>query len=304
MEIKKKYLNWVDKNIEHIDNNKTVLVIGATGSIGTYLVNYLAYKGAKIILAGRNKQSVLRLKHDLIKQYNANVEGFVIDFASLQSVNTALRYIKSYIKCDVIINNAGIYHQPKKEVEGFDQTYLVNYLMPVYFYEKLFEEPKFRKCRIINVASISYNYHELDLYDFTGEERKSKTARYSVTKRNLMYYTTYLRKERNIDAILVHPGVSTTNLFSEKNGAYNKFFYKVCVPIMKCLFMPPVQAALSLLKAIDVQEIKENEWVGPRGLFHSWGYPNIQKIKGDITDSYTLHQVMLRTSRDLGKLNK
>ena len=299
-----KLYKWVDNNIKNIDNSKTVLVIGSTGSIGSYLCDFLSYKGAKLIIAGRNSSALNDLKDKLTKKYNNDIKTLIIDYANINTVNEALNELEENLNVDIIINNAGIYHQPKKDIYGFDQTYLINYLMPVYFFEHITNLDKFKNIKIINVASVSYRYHELDYNDFTGENRKSKTARYSSTKRLLMYYSNYLKKYKNINTILAHPGVSTTNLFSKKNKAYPKIFYIVCVPIMKVLFMKPIKASLSLLKAIDTSSVNLDEWVGPRGLLHSWGYPNIQKIHGDIMDENQLKKVYERTMLDLKELNK
>ena len=41
--------------------------------------------------------------------------------------------------------------------------------------------------------------------------------------------------------------------------------------------MSSAKGALPILYAASLK-IKDEEWVGPRGLFHMWGYPKIYKL--------------------------
>ena len=61
-----KYIKWVNKNIDRLDN-KTVVITGATGSIGMATTKYLAHLNANIIIAVRNSKKGNELILDIKK---------------------------------------------------------------------------------------------------------------------------------------------------------------------------------------------------------------------------------------------
>ena len=56
--MKNKYLKYINKNLPRIEG-KTVVITGGTGGIGFHITKYLAYLGAKVILAARNKDKTI-----------------------------------------------------------------------------------------------------------------------------------------------------------------------------------------------------------------------------------------------------
>ena len=91
------------------------------------------------------------------------------------------------------------------------------------------------------------------------------------------YWTVYYDLLETVKVKFDEEGISTTNLFNKKNNAFPKIFYILIVPLMKLIFMNQEKAALSLLNAIN-DDYNLNEWSGPRGFLHCWGYPNKQKF--------------------------
>ena len=87
-------------------NGKNVLVIGATGGIGSKLAKLLAGSGAKLFLAGRNVD-----KLELVAK-NAGVPAertFALDFSQPDAVNELKeKYFQQLASIDILVNAAGI----------------------------------------------------------------------------------------------------------------------------------------------------------------------------------------------------
>lgn len=294
----KKYFKYIDKNIKNLNEKDTVLILGATGSMASYLALYLSYLHCNLVLAARNLKEVEELKNQL-KEYNVKIETVYVDYSNIKSIDDIVTFVKKH-KITKIINNIGIYHQPTKFINNIEWTFYINYLAPFYLFESLKEVIKTSNISIINVGSISYLFKKINFDDVESLRVKNKTLRYSQSKSFLMSYSEYL-KTLGINSIIVHPGITTTNLFAKKNNAYPKIFYLLIVPIMKVLFMSYKKAALSLLLGCDKEEVPELKWIGPRGLFHSWGYPNVQKLR---KSRFSKKDIELRYSKSLEYIKK
>lgn len=280
MKIKKRYLRYIDKYFKNIKEGITVAISGVTGSTGNALAYYLSYLNCKLVLLVRNINEGYKLKKELTDLFKNNIDVLYLDYANKKSVDEAVLSL-SKMKIDVFFNNAGIYHQPLKLIDNYDITFYVNFLMPAYLEEKLAKINS--NIKIINTGSISYRYLKLNKDDLLKLNEKNRTLRYGNSKRLLMLYTTY-KKYLGYNFLLVHPGISKTNLFASKNKAYPKIFYVFITPLMKVIFMNPNKAALSLLKGVNEDNLSFFKWIGPRGLFHAWGYPNVQTIKEGLLD--------------------
>jgi short-subunit dehydrogenase len=270
--MKEKYLKFLNQNINV--ESKTVVVLGATGSIGSNICKYLINLKANVIMVGRNETELLKLKEELLSISPANTHYFVADFKSKKSINQLIKYLRVF-NIYAIINTIGVYHIPINLINGYDETYLINLLNNVYFMKEFYKNNNNKNTRIINIGSVSYCYSSIKLNDIQFLNTKNKTKHYGNTKRLLMLYSHYL-KEQGYNVELAHPGISVTNLFNKKHKGYAKIFYVLIVPLMKIIFMKPDKAALPLLLALNDSVLEVNKWYGPKGIFHSWGYPSLQ----------------------------
>jgi short-subunit dehydrogenase len=87
-------------------NGKNVLVVGATGGIGSALVKLLAGSGAQLFLVGRNAEKLAQV---------ANLSGvpmertFAMDISQPQAVNELKeKYFEQLRSIDILVNAAGI----------------------------------------------------------------------------------------------------------------------------------------------------------------------------------------------------
>lgn len=288
MEKEEKYFNWVNQNIINV-TNRTILINGATGGIGSSLITYLSYLKNDLYLLVRNLKEGNILKEKLEKRFHNKIEVIYFDYLDEKSLLNMLEFVKSLANLDYFINVSGIYHQAYQLIEGVEKTYLVNYFRPSFFIKELLMiKPQ---CKIIVVSSLTSSVKlknkntllnsENDLISYLNNV-KNKTKRYALSKHLLTSYLLFLKESQNINITLTHPGIAVTKLFDKKNKAYNKLFYIFAPSIMKLIFMDSAKASLSILKGIDCDYTPLTKWVGPRGLFHSWGYPKIYNLRKNL----------------------
>ena len=288
MEKEEKYFNWVNQNIINV-TNKTILINGATGGIGSSLITYLSYLKNDLYLLVRNLKEGNILKEKLEKRFHNKIEVIYFDYLDEKSLLNTLELVKNLANLDYFINVSGIYHQAYQLIEGVEKTYLVNYFRPSFFIKELLMiKPQ---CKIIVVSSLTSSIKlknknkllnsENDLISYLNNV-KNRHKRYALSKHLLTSYFLFLKENQNINITLTHPGVAVTKLFDKKNKAYNKLFYIFVPSIMKLIFMDSAKASLSILKGIDCDYTPLTKWVGPRGLFHSWGYPKIYNLRKNL----------------------
>jgi NAD(P)-dependent dehydrogenase (short-subunit alcohol dehydrogenase family) len=108
---------------------KTVIVTGATGGIGSALVQYFLENGYEVIGACRRPERLPQHPH---------LSGLKLDLSSMASVAAAAESLRG-VRIFGLINNAGI--MPLRAttitVDGYEQTYQVNYLATVDFTRRL-----------------------------------------------------------------------------------------------------------------------------------------------------------------------
>jgi len=85
--------------------NKVVVIAGSTGGLGSAFAQALAHEGAKLVLAGRDKESLDQLAAEL----GVNAETLPIDMTDPASLNTLRDFvIATYGQVDLVINAAGV----------------------------------------------------------------------------------------------------------------------------------------------------------------------------------------------------
>jgi NADP-dependent 3-hydroxy acid dehydrogenase YdfG len=276
--MKKKYLKYIENNFYSLEG-KTVVITGGTGGIGFHITKYLAYLGAKVILAARNKNKTENVIENITSIVpNANLEFRYLDLTDMNSVNEFVNYLDG-IKIDYLFLNSGIYNQECKLINGIDIHYMVNFYVPYKIVENLKEKFINNKTKIVVTSSISYMFSKIDLNDILANKCKNKTKLYGKTKR-LLTQMLYLMKEENegLDIVFTHPGVTASTLFE---GLHTNLFWKIAIPIMRHIFMSNDKASLPILSGINKSH-DHRHWVGPRGLFQVWGYPGIKRVKKDL----------------------
>ncbi len=286
-----KYEKWIDKNT-HLLTNQLAIVIGATGTIGKEIVNYLLQLKAKVVIGARNVSKAEGMKNQMLLKYpDAKIYIEYIDISSLESIDKfQLEIDRKYQKADIFINNSGIYHLPKSlSKDGYEIHFATNTLGSYYLAKKILYDLK-ENAKMIFVSSMAANFYKIDFNDFQSSHCKNKMKVYGISKRIMMANTISLKKalkEYSIDVNIVHPGICATELFTK---SHSKFFNKLIYPLMKLVFHSPKKAALNIIKGIFI-ETNVDELIVPNGLFHVWGYPKVVRMKKSLYDETVIEQV-------------
>lgn len=90
-------------------NQKTVFITGATSGIGKATAEIFAKQNIQLILCGRRKDRLIRLKAELEKFTKVTILNF--DVSNREEVFKAIQSLpKEFQKIDILINNAGNAH--------------------------------------------------------------------------------------------------------------------------------------------------------------------------------------------------
>ena len=131
--------------------------------------------------------------------------------------------------------------------------------------------------RVVNVSSLAHKQGRMDFDNLLYENGKgySPLGAYGRSKLENLLFTYGLqdffsKNKLDIKAVVAHPGVSDTNLFSKIGG---EFLQKLFKPLMKLVVQPAEMGALPQLRASVDSEAKGGEYFGPDGFVEMKGYP-------------------------------
>jgi NAD(P)-dependent dehydrogenase (short-subunit alcohol dehydrogenase family) len=96
-------------------DDRTVVITGASSGVGFEAARLFAAKGAEVILACRDHTRAQRAMDRITGDVpSARVEELSLDLASLASVRAAAAELRSrHGRIDVLINNGGVMRAPK-----------------------------------------------------------------------------------------------------------------------------------------------------------------------------------------------
>jgi short-subunit dehydrogenase len=88
--------------------NKVVVVVGATGGIGSALVPKLAESGARLVLVARDRDKLTELAHSLEDDYDIEAIAVPTDITQYAQVEAMVKEaIAKFGKIDILVNAAG-----------------------------------------------------------------------------------------------------------------------------------------------------------------------------------------------------
>ena len=206
-------------------HGKVCLVTGGTSGIGKETARELARLGASVVIVGRNIDRAITAVSEIQKDTGNNLIEFIIaDLSSQASIhNLAGKFLASYTKLDVLINNAGkIFLSRQTSVDGIEMTFALNHLSYFLLTRLLIESLLLASpSRIVNVSSTAHHNTIIDFNDIECRRRYLlgiKAYRSSKLCNVLFTYELARRlKGTGVTANALHPGVVSTNLLSD-NG--------------------------------------------------------------------------------------
>jgi NAD(P)-dependent dehydrogenase (short-subunit alcohol dehydrogenase family) len=169
----------------------TILVTGATDGLGKHVASALARRGATVLLHGRSPERLEATLEELRDQTSTEKVGsYLADLSSLAAVrDLAERIISEYDRLDVLVNNAGLIVQERKESEdGYELTFAVNYLSHFLLTSLLLPLLKDSvPARVVNVASAGQS--PIDFDDPMLERGHDAMRAYSTSKLAQIMFT-------------------------------------------------------------------------------------------------------------------
>ena len=219
--------------------NKNVLITGATSGIGEATAIDLAKKGANIFFIARNNLKAQNLSDKIEFISRKRPKFFIADLASLKNIKeSALEFISLDIPLHVLLNNAGLINNNRKEtVDGFEEVFSINHLAYFYLTHLLLDKLKeSTPSRIINVSSGAHAFVKGFNFDDVNSLKEYKPFKvYGYSKLANILFTKKLSQvleNENIIVNCLHPGVVGTG-FGQNNGIFSKILFNLSKPFMR-----------------------------------------------------------------------
>src|SRR5918999_4562864 len=204
----------------------TILVTGATDGLGERVAGELAARGSTVLLHGRSPERLEATLEDLRGQRSSQKVGsYLADFSSLAAVrDLAERILSEYDRLDVLVNNAGIIVQERKESEdGYELTFAVNYLSHFLLTSLLLPLLKdSAPARVVNVASAGQS--PLDFSNLMLERGYDAMKAYSQSKLAQVMFTFGLAEQLRGTGVTVnalHPASLMDTKMVQSPFGYN-----------------------------------------------------------------------------------
>lgn len=166
--------------------NQTVLIAGATGSIGGAAATALADRGTRVVLLGR-KLDRLEARADRIRTdlggNTPEIESLVIDFSDMESVRSAAAEAQSrFPTIDGLVLSVGalVQNGPNVLDSGHELMFASNVMGPFLFTELLHD--RLAKSQALVLHVIAPYHHDLDWDDLESIKRHKSMDAFNRTK--------------------------------------------------------------------------------------------------------------------------
>ncbi|XP_060538279.1 dehydrogenase/reductase SDR family member 13-like [Pantherophis guttatus] len=198
---------------------KTVLITGGNAGIGKATAVDLARRGARVVLACRDKARGESAMYDIRRESgNSEVILMILDLGSLNSVRAfAQSFLESEPRLDILINNAGVLKDGQTS-DGFDQAFQVNHLAHFLLTHLLLD--RLKRCAPSRIVILSSNAHMYGKINFRTihkpvEGMWEALRSYGSSKLANMLHARELANQlegTNVTCYAVHPGAVKTEI--------------------------------------------------------------------------------------------
>ncbi len=292
---------------------KLALITGANSGIGYRTALELARARCGVILGCRDRIKADAARSRILGQVPAaHLEVLPLDLASMESVRAAAeRFLATGQHLDLLVNNAGVLAPPHRRLtrDGFELQFGTNHLGHFALTGLLLPAllspgpPGAPTPRIVSVSSIAHRGATMDFANLQWERGYRPWPAYRRSKlANLLFgFELERRLERSraaVMSVVVHPGVSNTNLFTAGPGQGRGLVAKL-VPAFIALFaQSDAQGALPTLYAATASDIRGGRFYGCDGFRQMRGYPVEVRAETQAYDE-TLAAKLWQVSEDL-----
>jgi NAD(P)-dependent dehydrogenase (short-subunit alcohol dehydrogenase family) len=272
-------------------SGKLAYITGANSGIGFHAALELARRGCSVILACRDRARAEAARTRILAAVpSAEIDVAILDLASLDSIRAAATaFLSTGQRLDFLINNAGIMALPTRQTtrDGFELQLGTNHfghfaLTGLMLPTLLEPRPNTPPARIITVSSIAHRGATMDFANLNWEHSYIPWPAYRRTKlANLLFgfelerrlERAYAATQQPAISVVVHPGVSNTNLFAAGPGSGGGLLAKIIPPFIALIAQSDAQGAWPTLYAATSQAIQPGHFYGPDGFRQMRGYP-------------------------------
>jgi NAD(P)-dependent dehydrogenase (short-subunit alcohol dehydrogenase family) len=202
----------------------TVAVTGANSGIGLHTALGLARRGARVVLACRNRERGEAARTLIAREVpQAATELLLADLSVMSEVRRlAADLARGFPDLRVLVNNAGLITSRRTMTpEGFELTFAVNHLAPFVLSTLMLDLLRANApARIVNVNSDSHQSARLDFGDLSAERHSFPPNAYGQSKLASMLFSVELAQRVDPAAVTVnalHPGMVATD-FGDVGG--------------------------------------------------------------------------------------
>ena len=139
-------------------HNKTALITGSTGGIGSAIAKTLYKQGAKIIISGTKLEKLQELAKEIAKEDAHKISCIPCNLADLNEVENLFDKAEEFSPIDILVCNAGITKDNlilRMKTEDFQQVINTNLRSTFILNRNAIKKMLKRKYgRIINIASV------------------------------------------------------------------------------------------------------------------------------------------------------
>lgn len=257
-------------------SGKCFIVTGANSGIGFEVSRVLAARGARVLLACRNRgkaeDAIARIRQVTPA---ADLVFLPLDQADLASVRAAAERAAEEPRIDVLINNAGVSMTPSMRTrQGFELQFGVNHLGSFALTALLLPVlARTEGARVVLTSSPAHKSGKIEWDDLYAEKAYKRVRRYNASKlANLLFLFELdrrLRASRSpVTAVGCHPGVADTGLFRHMGIA------RIVTPLIRPFINTAAMGAWPTLHAATGC-VTPGGYYGPGGLGEMRG-PSVQ----------------------------
>ena len=248
-------------------SGKCFIVTGANTGIGFEASRVLAARGARVLLACRDKAKAEAAMVRIGRwAAGADMTFLPLDQADLGSVRQAAERAAQEPRIDALINNAGVMRPPlMRTKQGFELQFGVNHLGCFALTALLLPElAKTAGSRVVVTASLAHRRGRIAWDDLNAEKSYDRSQRYADSKlANMLFFFELDRRLRAAGSPLTvvgcHPGIAATEL-GRHMGPLQLLF-----PLIGMTLNTPDMGAWPTLQAATARVIPGG-YYGPIGL--------------------------------------
>ena len=191
--------------------NKKILITGATGGIGTYLVKKFVSLNGNVIATGTNEKKLENLKNEF-----PNINAIQFDLSNHSEIESFVdNAFSKFNGIDVLVNNAGITNDNlslRMKNEDWQKVIDINLSSTFYLCKSVIKKMlKNKSGKIVNITSIVGHTGNIGQSNYAA----SKAGMIAMSKSLALEYA-----KKNIFINCVSPGFIKTNMTDKISEEY------------------------------------------------------------------------------------